>query len=69
MKNEYTVTFNAEVTAIMEADEKALDLLGSDLFKEANEATILNSRPDYHDVHIHNLKVFISKEDIDNENA
>ena len=65
MKNEYTVTFNAEVTAIMEADERALDLLKSDLFREANAATILNSRPDYHDVHIRDMKVFISKEGID----
>ncbi len=62
---EYTVTFNAEVTAIIQIDGDITNTLRSDLYRDAQEAIILNTDPTYNDVHIRDLKVFISKEDCD----
>lgn len=61
--NEYTVTFTAEITAIFQDAEEALEHLRSDQFVEEAREAILAVEAAHNDVHIRDVKVFISKED------
>lgn len=65
MTNEYTVTFTAEVTAIFQDSEDALEYLMSEQFKSDARDAIMAVEAAHTDAHIHNVKVFISKEDDD----
>lgn len=65
MKNEYTVTYTAEITAVARSKEEYLGRLMSDTFRQDLEESMLNVLPAHQDVHIRDLKVFITKEGID----
>ena len=66
---EYTITYTAEITAVATASEHYLDRLVSEEFPKDIEEALLNVLPAHQDVHVRDLKVFISKEDIDSENT
>ena len=61
---EYTVTFASEVTCIFR-DTDALEHLCSDEFKETLRVVMLHAFDAIHDVSVDNVKVFISKEDVE----
>jgi hypothetical protein len=62
--NEYTVTFTAEVTAVFKDLPEALEHLCSESFVEEAQDVILYAEPAHNDVHVRDVKVFISKEDV-----
>ena len=64
---EYTITYTAEITAVVEAPEDHLDRLMSAEFPRDIEDSLLNVWPEHQDVHVRDLKVFISKEDTNDE--
>ena len=64
MKDEFTVTFTAEVTAVFQDSEDMLDYLCSDRFKADAREAILASEAGHTDARIRDVKVFISKEDV-----
>lgn len=64
---EYTITYTAEITVVTEAPEDYLDRLMSEEFPKDVEDSLLNVWPEHQDVHVRDLKVFISKEDTNNE--
>lgn len=68
MKDEFTVTFTAEVTAIFQDTEDMVEYLRSDKFKADAREAILASEAAHTDAQIRDVKVFISKEGIENEN-
>lgn len=68
MKDEFTVTFTAEVTAIFQDTEDRIEFLRSEQFKEEAREAILASEAAHVDARIRDVKVFISKEGIEDEN-
>ena len=64
---EYTITFTAEFTVVVTASEDGLDRLMSEEFPKDLEESLLNVWPEHQDVHVRDLKVFISKEDTNDE--
>lgn len=64
---EYTVTFNAELTCIFRDNEDSLEYICSDGFKKTLRAAVLLAFDAIHDVSIDNVKVFISKENFNEE--
>lgn len=64
---EFTVTFTAEVTAIFKDDADRLEYLMSDQFKEDARDAIMDVEPAHTDARIRDVKVFLSKEDVDDE--
>ena len=65
--NEFTVTFKADVTAVFLDEPEMLEYLSSDKFKEDAREAILASEPAHNDCTIRDVKVFISKEEPDDE--
>lgn len=65
MKNEYTITYNAEITVVLREDEERLPVLMSEEYRQNIEHCLLNVWPEHQDVHVRDLKVFISKEGIE----
>lgn len=65
MKDEFTVTFTAEVTAIFQDTEDRIEFLRSEQFKEEAREAILASEAAHTDARIRDVKVFISKEGIE----
>jgi hypothetical protein len=63
--NEYTVTLNAEMTLIMTGDEEQLAFLRSEIFPRAVKEVLRKAEVSHQDVHVRDVKVFISKEDLD----
>ena len=68
MKDEFTVTFTAEVTAIFQDHKDMIEYLRSEQFKSDAREAILASEAAHTDARIRDVKVFISKEGINNEN-
>lgn len=64
---EFTVTFTADVTAIFKDDADRLEYLLSEQFKEDAREAILAVEAAHNDARIHNVKVFISKEEPDED--
>ena len=63
MKNEYTVTFTAEATGVFHGTDSLEQYLMSDEFKQDIGYVVKSSASVLQDVHVDNIKVFISKED------
>lgn len=63
--NEFTVTFTAEVTAIFHDQAGVEEVIMTDEFKDKLGRAILASVPYHHDVHVKDVKVFISKEGVE----
>jgi len=64
---EFTMTFDAELTCIFRDKEDSLEYVCSDEFKGVLRSAVLHAFDAIHDVSIDNVKVFISKEDFDEE--
>lgn len=64
---EYTVTFDAEITCIFRDTGDPLEYLCSDEFKGVLREAVRHTFDAIHDVSIDNMKVFISKENFNEE--
>lgn len=60
---EYTITYTAEITAVVQGYPEYDEYLLSNEFPRELKDSLLNVWPEHQDVHIRDLKIFISKEE------
>ena len=64
---EYTMTFDAELTCIFRDKEDSLEYVCSDEFQKTLRLAVLHSFDAIHDASIDNVKVFVDKEDFNED--